>query len=260
MYVPGRPALWIDPTNSDTEVGELPAEEQGRLALIAGPDTTGLVRTPETSAGAENRRVQTREFYLTECGPARVVETTQWWGAPAYGLRALAVIEANELKKRLADYANREYVSKEIIKVIPPALGFALPTRMVLEMAKAQRGATFALDAAVFVRLESVFSELPDYFDTEDGDGKTQPRKRELLLPEAFSNEIRYRIIPPPGYVARELPRGGSRNIGTATFSQEYRSEPDGTVTAILRFDSGPRLMPAAAADALRTAGRRASS
>lgn len=50
VVVPGNPAVWIDPTDPDSRAGELPAGDQGRLALIASPSTVGLVRTP-TAAG-----------------------------------------------------------------------------------------------------------------------------------------------------------------------------------------------------------------
>lgn len=46
VVVPGTPAVWIDPTDPDSRTGELPVGDQGRLALIASPSTTGLVRTP----------------------------------------------------------------------------------------------------------------------------------------------------------------------------------------------------------------------
>ena len=42
VYVPGKPALWIDATDRYARLGQLPAGDQGRLALIARPETTWL--------------------------------------------------------------------------------------------------------------------------------------------------------------------------------------------------------------------------
>jgi len=80
--IPGSPPLWIDPTDRGSRVGELPLPDQGRLALIAAPGTTALVRVPEMSA-ADNRQVRTHEWFLGDLGPGRVVETTKLWPLPS---------------------------------------------------------------------------------------------------------------------------------------------------------------------------------
>jgi transglutaminase-like putative cysteine protease len=56
VVVPGNPAIWIDPTDPDARPGELPAGDQGRLALIASPSTTGLVRTPQRAQAGHGDR------------------------------------------------------------------------------------------------------------------------------------------------------------------------------------------------------------
>ena len=56
VIVPGTPALWIDPTDPYARAGELPTSDQGRLALVASPTATELMRTPEATA-ADNRVV-----------------------------------------------------------------------------------------------------------------------------------------------------------------------------------------------------------
>jgi transglutaminase-like putative cysteine protease len=58
VVVPGHPAVWIDPTDPDSRAGELPAGDQGRLALIASPSTVGLVRTPTAAGEAGTARAR----------------------------------------------------------------------------------------------------------------------------------------------------------------------------------------------------------
>ncbi|HYO14936.1 MAG TPA: DUF3857 and transglutaminase domain-containing protein [Thermoanaerobaculia bacterium] len=58
VVVPGNPAVWIDPTDPDSRAGELPAGDQGRLALIASPSTVGLVRTPTAAGKAGTARTR----------------------------------------------------------------------------------------------------------------------------------------------------------------------------------------------------------
>ena len=44
VYVPGKPALWIDATDKYARLGQLPINDQGRWALIARADTKALVK------------------------------------------------------------------------------------------------------------------------------------------------------------------------------------------------------------------------
>jgi hypothetical protein len=73
VYVPGsdkgHAGLWIDATAEYTRVGTLPSADSGRLALIIRDGTRGLTRTPDLRS-ADNRQVETREFFLSEYGPS----------------------------------------------------------------------------------------------------------------------------------------------------------------------------------------------
>ncbi len=245
--------FWIDPTDEDSDAGDIPSAEQGRLALVAAPDTTRLTRTPETSS-ADNKQIEVREFHLPEAGEARVVETTEAWGTRAHTFRSLAKYGSDKLKKDLSDYVQRVYLTSDITRAETTHRKFDVPAGLVIEIPKTKRGATSAVDAAVYVRPESVFDELPGFFWSEDETEKQprKPRTQELLLPEAFTREIRYRVFPPLGYTARDLPKAGTKTWGKATFSQDYHVETDGTLTAVLRFDTGPRRMSASDAEMLR--------
>ena len=50
--------------------------DQGRLALVARPETTDLQKIPE-STSKDNVLVEYREIRLSENGPASVIEKTQ---------------------------------------------------------------------------------------------------------------------------------------------------------------------------------------
>jgi tetratricopeptide (TPR) repeat protein len=258
VYVPGEKSFWIDPTDSNSDAGEIPKIEQGRVALVASPWTTDLRRIPE-SPSVDNRQVEVRDFYLAESGASRVVETSQAWGSRAHEFRSFEGSSEDKLKKDVANYVKNVYLSSDVTRVEVTHKSFELPAGLVIEAAKARRGSTSAVDAAVFVRLESVVSPLPKYFsqglkEAEKGkekDAEKSGRQHDLLLPESFVYEIRYRIHPPLGYGANEVPKAETRNWGQATFHQEYRLDTDGAVTALLRFDSGPRRMSAADAEAL---------
>jgi hypothetical protein len=99
VYVDAAEPFWIDATASDTRVGDLPAGDQGRLALIAGGGHDRLMKTPE-SRSADNRLVDTVEIRLPDSGPAEIRETMEGTGTRASALRAYyGVSESAELKK-----------------------------------------------------------------------------------------------------------------------------------------------------------------
>ena len=78
VYVPGAGGadLWIDATAEHARVGTLPAPDTNRMALVIRDGEKTLTRTPALRS-QDNRQIETREFFLAEYGPARVVETTE---------------------------------------------------------------------------------------------------------------------------------------------------------------------------------------
>lgn len=251
VYVESSEPFWIDPTDSHSGAAEIPIAEQGRMALIASSKTTDLTRIPESTA-ADNRQVEMREVILAEDGYAHVTESTQAWGARAHGYREFEGTEAAKLKEQLSDYVKNVYLSSDLARAEVSHKGLDLPAGLVLDINQSKRGSTSLSDAVVYVRLESVASVLPKFFRTEPAEDKKDLRKGDLLLPEPHIYEIRYHVVPPAGYILQKLPANESRDLGKAKFTQEYQSRPDGSVDAVVRFDTGPRLMTANDAEAMR--------
>ncbi|MFZ0340467.1 MAG: DUF3857 domain-containing protein, partial [Terracidiphilus sp.] len=73
VYVPGKNPIWIDATDRYAQLGQVPMGDQGRLSLITSNATTALVKIPQSSS-QDNGVIETREFTLTDNGPANVVE------------------------------------------------------------------------------------------------------------------------------------------------------------------------------------------
>ena len=72
VYVPGKPGqgpdLWIDATDPWARLGQLPASDQGRHALIARPETTALMLTPESSS-KDNVLLEMRDVHASRKRP-----------------------------------------------------------------------------------------------------------------------------------------------------------------------------------------------
>jgi len=169
VYVPGTPAIWIDPTDPYARLGELPAGDQGRWALVAAPGVADLTRTA-AAAAAENRVLKTREFFLADSGPARVVETIEYGGAAERQQRArLASIQADALRKEVDDYAQRVFLGKSVAAFEhSDARDLSQPLRRRLEVREARRGFTDSANAIVAILYSALFDLLPDDLTADD--------------------------------------------------------------------------------------------
>ena len=267
VFVPGSPETWIDVTSEYSRPGQIPLADQGRLALVIRPETTALVKTPESSS-TDNRLVETREFFLPERGPARVVETTESFGSVEVGYRGYyAAADPKEVQSQFREYGKNTYDAEEQSPaVLSDPADMSSPFRIRIEMPKATRGITGPADAAVAILVSLIAQRLPNFSTRVDepedaqkpdiGEEKKKSAKRvgELLLPEPFVVEWRYTITPPPGYKSRPLPESARKEIGPALLTRQYALSPDGVITAIFRFDTRKRRLTPKEADDL-TAG-----
>lgn len=263
VYLPGNPPVWIDATDDYARAGTLPPAAQGRLALVVAPETTELVRTAESKA-QDNRTTETREFFLSDMGPARVIETTDVTGTVESSYRS-AYVDADTKENRdvLTRYAQQIYLTKEAPKIVfSDAHDFTRPYRLRLEIAQANRGFTDMAESLVAVPVTDLVNRLPRELRNEEakaaeGEAKEKPkppRSVDWLLEEASLAEWNYRIHPPVGFRASSLPKPATIRMGPASLSREFKEEEDGSVTATLRFDMGSRRFTPAQAEELRKA------
>ncbi|MGB6973891.1 MAG: DUF3857 domain-containing protein [Terracidiphilus sp.] len=260
VYVPGPPALWIDATDSYARLGQLPAPDQDRFSLIARPQTTALVRTPQ-STSKDNDLLELRTITLSENGPASVVEISEPTGVFEGEYRDFYADKPDkQTRDALQGYVKMQYVSEKLTTVdrTDPA-DLSLQFRLTLACEKARRGYTDLNSAEAAIRLDSLFQRLPDALKQKDNsdeknkDDKTKkPRTADWELPAPFTAEWRYRIVPPQGFVPKQLPPGVKMSLGPALLTEEFSSEKDGTVLAHLTFDSVKRRYTVAEATALQ--------
>jgi tetratricopeptide (TPR) repeat protein len=242
VVVPGNPSLWIDPTDRYARAGELPTDDQGRLALIASPTATGLTRTPEAEA-AENRAVKVREFFLADLGAARVVENDEYWGAAERDLRAFYTAEEPEaLREALSDYVRKAYLAKDLTAYDHAnPLDLSRPFHLRLETRDTKRALTDEKGAAVAILPAALLEQLPEELTSQERDKPGQERLADYYFSRPFAVEAVYRIVPPPGFAPQPLPANRVRRLGPVTLSEDYAAGRDGLVTATLRLDTGKR-------------------
>lgn len=265
VYVPGAAGakdIWIDATDPWARLGQLPAPDQGRRALIARPESTALTLTPE-STSQENVLLEERIFTLAENGPAHIVEITRPTGVFEGEFRGYYADKPDkDTRDGLSSYVKSQYISDKLTTVdrTDPS-DLAKPFELTLACDKAHRGYTDLTSAVAAIRPEALFTNLPGELQRKDPaadkknsdeDKTKKPRTVDWQLDQAFSVEWRYRIVPPLGFVAKPLPKPVHRSIGPALLTEEFSTEKDGAVLAHLTFDSVKRTYTPAEATELR--------
>ena len=257
----GEDAIWVDPTDEYARAGELPTADQGRMALVAEPSTTTLVRTPETPSTA-NRYHETRSYALPEHGKPPVVEVTETTGTQEAGQRRWhATTEAKDFRESIESYVKRYYLAKALDKIeASDSRDLTAPFRLTITARESGNGIVEDGEASLALHPYNLFEGIPetlrDWEEPQPNDDPKKSKKRanDFLFPAPLVKEWTYRIVPPAGYVPRTLPKSETRQLGTTTYSAEYSAQPDGVVVAKLRFDSGKRRITAAEYEETRVA------
>lgn len=240
VYVPGDTPLWIDPTAQFSRAGQLPTSDQGRLALVAKPDTTDLVRTPEMSS----RIVIRQEVRLAEQGSGTVVRSSEYFGAQELEVRAAqSGVDEAGLAESLADAAAVLYGAGEVRDVHKTdSKDFSSPFRVSFEAVDAALAQTSAGEAAYFFYAAGLVAEsgiVPVSLIEE------KYASEGFQLDESYSNEWHVRIVPPAGYRKRGVPEDRVVHLGPATLSLKFEPADDGAVLGTMRFDTGRRFYSA---------------
>lgn len=244
VYVDTPEALWIDATAEYARVGDLPAADQGRLALIATADTKALVKTPESSS-ADNRSVHTVEIRLADYGRAEIRRSIEALGEAESDMRR-QFGDPGKVKETLEGQVKLIYLADGVADFTATRRDdFSQPFRLTFIANNAGRGVTEEDQAVAGLFTHFVFSDLPFGLTPNDEDNAdkkdAKPRTHDFVLPQAHQSEHRYRVYYPSFLKPTPLPKSEEVKLGPATFSRSYRQDASGYVEAVYRFDSGKR-------------------
>lgn len=250
VYLPGRIPRWIDPSDRFSRVGQLSSALQGRRALGLGKSTSELLHTPSPRPG--DNRVSVRiDVYLQAEGPARIVETSIYRGAPEHRQRRLAAsLEARVRHLGYFDYLRSAYRAEELGAVEEtPVDDRSQPYRLRLEALESSRGFGGDGEAAFAIILRNLITLLPRELLPPAG-----PRRQgRFQFQEPFVADWSFRIFPPEGLRLVELPGSDDRPLGAGRLRREAWEE-DGVVHVTFRLDSGPTILEPGAFEEYRRA------
>lgn len=246
---PGSGQVWIDPTDPYARAGQLPSADQGRLALVARPDSAAPVRIP-AAPPEENRIIETRHIELADFGPGRVVETTEYHGVFELYQRAYSDLNGEDRRAGYLDYVQNVYLAEELAaaeETDPNDL--SRPFTLTLEVEGAGAAAADLDEAAVGIHYGGLLGELPEPFFSDP----EEPRLSAWEMSEPHVIEWRYRISPPKGFAPRDVPEDSEEALGAARLTSRHRFE-DGVYSVDLSFHSGPRHLDVESFEATRRA------
>lgn len=244
VVVQGDAPFWIDPTSDVARAGELPAGDQGRLALIIDDDTDALTPIPSMSA-AQNTYFETRDVRLTDEGPALISEVSTSTGLVEQSVRQSFAPSPEERKEGLEAYVKDIYGADKLVSSRFDALeDVRQPFKLSLEASSDSFGASDLYTANVPLNHSVVYSYLPSPLLNRSADDT--PRKTDLLLAMRYQAELRYRIVPPPHYRAKRLPQPKPVEMGPLKLVREMHVAKDGAVEATFKLSiDKQRLSPA---------------
>lgn len=245
VYVPGASPLWIDATDPYAPLGSLPLADTGRWALVASPNTRGLVRTPD--AESHHHRVrEERKIYLAEHGEARVVEISEMVGSPAREIRSSwEGATRQEISDMLTAYVESTYGASELSEFEhSPLSDPEPPLTLRLEAEDATYTITDLTEAVAILPVGGLFQRLPASFnqdpaeDAEDAD----PREHDFFLFEPHRVTWRYELHVPENLTLREMPENAEHVWGPLRYTRRFETADDGRrITAVFELDTGSR-------------------
>ena len=250
VFVEGDPPLWIDATDELARVGQLPLSDQGRLALVAAPDTEGLVEIP-VSGPQDNRVLDVREVTLSEEGPGLIVSTVSLGGAYDTGYRFAVRSEGvASVIDPLTERVTRELAADSVaVTQEPSAEQEHFQCRM--EAKACQSALTEGEKAAVGLAPAALLSWVPALLLDED---VLEDRSHDVVSPHAFSIEQRWQLTPPPGFSPAPLPRPYELDLGPLSFRESWEALEDDSVAGTLRLELPRRRLTVEELEALQEA------
>jgi transglutaminase-like putative cysteine protease len=244
-YVPGESPLWVDTTVAEVRPGDLPMADEGRLALIVSPKTRELVRTPESSAGANVYR-ERREVWIPEEGRARIVETDELSGLVEADMRRRFSTPASAKRENVEPYVKQVYGADALgAFAIGDAIDRSKPFTLKYEAVGSRRGVSND-DTAEFIVEDAVaFGYIPESILKKE-------RAVGAKLGYAHRSELEILVHAPDVFEAAPPPAGEQIRLGPATLTRSYDRLDAQTLRAKVVFELPRRALSAEDLGAMR--------
>jgi len=249
VYIPGDKPVWIDSTPRFSRGGQLPTEDQGRLALIASSDSTSLQRIPVLAGSAVN----SIEIHFAETGPAKMSIAKEFHGTEEIEARSShGAVEPSDAEELFESTANAIYDGDGILNFQrSDPNDFSRAFRVQYDVVNSSQASSESGTAEFKIDISNLLAESGIGLIAAL-DGKVTKNGVDLQM--LSSQDWNYSIKAPPGYQKGALPSKKNWKFGPATITSEFSLKPDGSVTGAIHLDQGKRVYTAEDVAALITA------
>lgn len=245
VYVPGLKPIWIDATAETSRAGELPSVAEGRLALIASPQTTALIRTPE-SVSADNRWDEVIDVEFAEDGTSLVRGKITGSGTVEASLRETYSKDGSQLKPIIEAHAKYLLGATSISSFThSPRLDVSQPFELKFET-KDAKGMASQLDnlaAAHLGRFVIARAQWDLKVEPTEDDKKKKARQHDYVMNEPFQARLLYRIKVPEGFAVKQLLPAREVKTANCVYRRASRKLPGGMFEVEYNFDTGSRVI-----------------
>jgi hypothetical protein len=187
--------LFFDPTDPDTEVGDLPEQLQGSFALIVADEMGGLVRLPVLPPENSQIRRET-EFVLSPDGSIKAKMEEKFTGQEAAGIRAeFHSGSPSDFVKRIESWISRSVPGAAILNVEPVQDGDTFVLRADFQASKYAQ----LMNNRLFVFKPAIVGQQKAVSFTEPS------RKYPIVMHPRQATDI-VKVTLPEGFKVDELP------------------------------------------------------
>ena len=235
VRVGGTQPFWIDATTfASYPAGVLPSMDQGRMALVASPETRELIKLPLATPERNHQKVEV-QVEFSPIGAGAILERHTAEGTFVDVFRPLGPSGLAEEREQREKWF-REYYDAPGLSSFDIAPGeLSQPVTQQFRGVQVRRVWT-NVDTATFVPDGlRVFGVLPSSL-TGRYDPAKSPHRTSPLEIEPQLIEVDYKLTPPRGFEPRPHGRSFEKALGPAVYSRKETVEGDGTVRVVFRL------------------------
>jgi hypothetical protein len=210
--------LFFDPTQEETPVGHLPADEQGSLALVVASDGGALLRMPLT--GPEGNSVERQvEGSLSADGTFSASVREKSLGESAAYMRAI--------RRQSSPTQYRESLERRLVRASRTAKVGRIDTQDARDEASFEIQIDYVSDGYAQLVQDGLLVFRPPDYDVGQFPELTTGARRYPAVVEASQTVETFRITVPAGYEVDELPEAAEINSEFGRLKTSWRA--DGT-------------------------------
>lgn len=241
VRVGGDEPFWIDATAENARVGVLPQMDEGRLVLVAAPDTTTLTPTP-LSESEDNWLKRTTTLRLRDFGRGSTEVSTTLGGTIEQETRA--TYGTGDAFAEAVEEGAKTLEGEVVFTSATDGSDFSKPFQLDAKIDKITAVETGFDQAVAAIAVTDLFDHIPAGASPAMAafeDDSEEPREAGVWFSQPHQVEMKFVVYPPPLFKPVSPPKSVEKKLGPAAYSLSVNVEDEGRLELTYRLDSGKR-------------------